>query len=104
MIKLTSIDTRKAEWKMVMEGIEMLVLRLEPEVRVLLKFAPGRGYPRHKHPAGEEVFVISGVYSDNGVDYPEGSYIYYPPDSDHAPVSLNGCTILVLSPKVPIHL
>ena len=45
-------------------------------MRVLLNFAPGKGYPRHKHPAGEEVFVVSGVYLDNGVDYPEGSYIY----------------------------
>ncbi|WP_158302256.1 cupin domain-containing protein [Paenibacillus mesophilus] len=85
--------------------MEMNVLRLEPgEVRTLLRFAPGKGYPRHKHPAGEEVFVISGVYSDNGVDYPEGSYIYYPSNSDHAPISETGCTILVISPEVPVHI
>jgi anti-sigma factor ChrR (cupin superfamily) len=105
LLEITTIDTTKTEWEKVMEGIEMLVLRLEPkEVRVLLKFAPGKGYLRHKHPAGEEVFVVSGVYSDNGMDYPEGSYIYYPPNSDHSPVSSIGCTILVISPEVPIHI
>jgi anti-sigma factor ChrR (cupin superfamily) len=71
------IDSTSTEWKSVIDGIEMIILRLEPgEVRALLRFSPGKGYPQHKHPAGEEVFVVSGVYSDNGVDYSEGSYIY----------------------------
>ncbi len=68
---LHSVDTNAATWKKIDDGIEMLVLRFEPkEVRVLLKFDPGKGYARHSHPEGEEVYVISGTYSDNGVNYP----------------------------------
>src|SRR5690554_6215113 len=97
---LKTIDTNTTPWKQVGDGVEMLVLRLEPkEVRALLRFAPGKGYARHSHPEGEEVFVISGTYSDNGVDYPSGSYIYYPPNSDHAPTSPIGCTIMVIMPE-----
>lgn len=58
----------------------------------------------HSHPEGEEVFVIEGVYEDMGTSYGAGSYLYYPPNSDHAPTSPTGCVILVMSPKAPINL
>jgi anti-sigma factor ChrR (cupin superfamily) len=73
-------------------------------VRALLRFAPGKGYPRHRHPKGEEVCVLDGIYKDMETEYGPGSYLYYPPNSDHAPVSPTGCTILVMSPKPPINL
>ena len=105
MTFIQNINTNQAEWKTVSEGVDMLVLRLEPgEVRVLLRFAPGRGYPRHKHPEGEEVFVLDGLYLDMDTEYTRGSYLFYPPNSDHAPTSPTGCTILVISPKPPINL
>jgi anti-sigma factor ChrR (cupin superfamily) len=100
---LSKIDTNiEKEWIKVNDGVKMLVLRLEPgEVRVLLKFAARKGYSKHRHPSGEEVFVLEGTYSDMGVDYEAGSYIYYPPNSEHAPISKNGCTIMVMSPEKP---
>jgi quercetin dioxygenase-like cupin family protein len=86
MNNVSCIDSNSIEWKSVDEGVEIAVLRFEPaEVRVLLRFAPGKGYPHHRHPEGEEVFVIEGVYEDMGTVYNAGSYIYYPPNSDHAP-------------------
>lgn len=102
MKEIQSINTNLEEWKKVSDGVEMLVLRLEPgEIRVLLRFAPGKGYSKHLHPSGEEVFVIEGTYSDMGKDYEAGCYIYYPPNSEHAPTSPNGCTIMVMSPVKP---
>jgi anti-sigma factor ChrR (cupin superfamily) len=100
---LTKVDTNNVkDWIKVSDGVHMFVLRVEPgEVRVLLRFAPGKGYSKHRHPSGEEVFVLEGTYSDMGVDYESGSYIYYPPNSEHAPISKNGCTILVMSPERP---
>jgi anti-sigma factor ChrR (cupin superfamily) len=100
---ITKIDSKiEKDWIKVSDGVQMLVLRLEPgEVRVLLRFAPGKGYSKHRHPSGEEVFVLDGTYSDMGVDYEAGSYIYYPPNSEHAPSSKNGCTIMVMSPERP---
>ena len=102
---IKSIDSNSVIWLKIDDGVEMLVLRHEPkEVRALLKFAPGKGYSRHMHPEGEEVFVITGIYSDNGIDYPAGSYIYYPAESEHAPESATGCTIMVIMPESPINL
>lgn len=102
MEEIEYINTNLEEWKKVNDGVEMLVLRLEPgEIRVLLRFEPGKGYSKHRHPSGEEVFVIEGTYSDRGKDYEAGSYIYYPPNSEHAPTSQNGCTIMVISPEKP---
>jgi anti-sigma factor ChrR (cupin superfamily) len=100
---ITKVDSKiEKDWLKVSDGVQMLVLRLEPgEVRVLLRFAPGKGYSKHRHPSGEEVFVLEGTYSDMGVDYEAGSYIYYPPNSEHAPTSKNGCTIMVMSPERP---
>lgn len=105
MSKPLTINTNTTVWNKIDDGVEMLILRFEPnEVRVLLRFSPGKSYARHSHPEGEEVFVITGTYSDNGIDYPAGSYIYYPPKSDHAPVSYTGCTIMVISLVAPINI
>ncbi|SER19675.1 ChrR Cupin-like domain-containing protein [Gracilibacillus ureilyticus] len=103
MNKVNCMYPESLDWKAVDEGVEMAILRFEPgEVRALLRFAQGKGYPRHRHPEGEEVFVIDGIYEDMGVSYGPGSYLYYPPNSDHAPTSPTGCTILVISPVSPI--
>lgn len=60
-----------------------------------VKFAPGSSFPRHKHPQGEELFVISGVFSDENGDYPAGSYIRNPPGTSHKPFTDEGCTLFV---------
>lgn len=96
------IDSTTTPWQTFSEGIELLVLRNEPGAnRVLLRLAPGTGYPVHHHEVAEEVFVIDGVYEDRGQQFGPGSYVYYPPGSDHDARTTTGCTFLVINAKVP---
>lgn len=60
-----------------------------------VKFEPGSFFPEHKHPQGEELYVLDGVFSDENGDYPAGSYIRNPPGSFHKPFTREGCTLFV---------
>ena len=61
----------------------------------LVQYAPGSRFSPHEHERGEEFLVLSGVFSDEHGDYPEGSYVRNPPGSRHAPFTAPGCTIFV---------
>ncbi|MCH8489280.1 MAG: cupin domain-containing protein [Oceanicaulis sp.] len=61
----------------------------------VVRYEPGSAFSTHEHPLGEEIFVLSGVFSDENGDYPAGTYIRNPPGSQHAPFSAHGCTLLV---------
>jgi anti-sigma factor ChrR (cupin superfamily) len=61
----------------------------------LVRYAPGARFPAHLHPGGEEILVLSGVFSDDFGDYGAGSYLRNPPGSRHAPYSKQGCEMLV---------
>jgi anti-sigma factor ChrR (cupin superfamily) len=61
----------------------------------IVRYDPGSRFPEHGHEQGEELLVLSGVFSDEGGDYPAGSYVRNPPGSRHAPFSVAGCVILV---------
>lgn len=82
-----------------MPGVERQMLdRIGGEVAratSLVRYAPGSRFAAHEHPGGEEFFVLEGVFSDEGGDYPAGSYIRNPIGSRHAPRTGPGCTIFV---------
>lgn len=61
----------------------------------LVRYAPGSCFPAHRHPGGEEILVLSGVFSADGEDHHVGSYLRNPPGSRHAPASSPGCLLLV---------
>jgi anti-sigma factor ChrR (cupin superfamily) len=60
-----------------------------------VKFDPGSYFPAHKHPLGEEIYVVKGTFSDENGDYPAGTYIRNPPGSHHKPFTRDGCTLFV---------
>jgi len=60
-----------------------------------VKFNPGSFFPSHKHPLGEEIYVLEGVFSDQYGDYPAGTYIRNPPGSSHKPFTREGCSLFV---------
>jgi quercetin dioxygenase-like cupin family protein len=101
--RVLRLQTGVLEWRTFPEaaGVDYKLLRRHPEAggsTLLLRFAPGADYPTHRHPAGEEYFILSGSLEDGGTTYGAGDYIYYPPGSVHRPSSREGCTLLVVLP------
>jgi anti-sigma factor ChrR (cupin superfamily) len=80
-------------------GVERMMLdRLGAEkarATSIVRYAPASYFPLHAHPGGEEIFVLSGVFSDESGDYPAGSYLRNPPGSAHKPHTANGAIIFV---------
>jgi anti-sigma factor ChrR (cupin superfamily) len=54
---------------------------------VLIRMAPGRGYPAHRHLGAEDVLVLQGGYVDEWGEHLQGEFVRYPPDSHHAPLA-----------------
>lgn len=61
----------------------------------IVHYAPRSSFPRHQHPGGEEILVLSGTFSDDEADYPAGWYLRNPPGSSHEPSSTEGAVIFV---------
>lgn len=65
---------------------------------LLLRFRPGSAYPAHRHPEGEEYYVLEGTLRDGAREYGAGTYVWHPPGSVHAPRSPDGAVLLVFVP------
>ena len=61
----------------------------------IVRYAPDSRFPHHQHPAGEEILVLSGVFSEGDHHYPQGWYLRNPAGSGHAPHSAEGAVIFV---------
>ena len=97
------LDTHALEWRSFADapGVHYKVLRHHPERRgitLLLRFEPGASYPTHRHPDGEEYYVLEGSLQDGNRSYGAHTFVYHPPGSAHRPRSQNGCTLLVTLP------
>jgi anti-sigma factor ChrR (cupin superfamily) len=81
------------------QGVERIMLdRLGDEktrATSIVRYAPESYFPHHQHPGGEEILVLSGVFSDGDDHYPTGWYIRNPPSSGHQPFSHEGAIIFV---------
>ncbi|MGA1202624.1 MAG: cupin domain-containing protein [Planctomycetota bacterium] len=78
------------------EGVEWKKLHFDGQRSVvLLRFAPGACYGAHRHPRGEEYFVLEGSLLDGGEVHRAGTWIAHPPGSAHRPSSPEGCVLLV---------
>jgi anti-sigma factor ChrR (cupin superfamily) len=100
----TILDTRAMSWRDFDDapGVSYKVLRHHAGRRgitLLLRFAAGAAYPAHRHPGGEEFFVLEGSLDDAGDRHAAGSFLYHPPGSVHHPSSQEGCVLLVLLPQ-----
>ena len=80
-------------------GVDWLLLGSDPPpasegaasergATVLIRMAPGRGYPAHRHIDVEDVLVLAGGYRDEDGVYRAGSYVRYEAGTSHAPVAL----------------
>lgn len=90
------VDTGRAGWLAGPEdGISRLPLHEFGRERVaMLRLAPGSHY-RHTYIHGEEIFVVSGCFTDEHGNYATGSWIRNPGDSTHSLFSERGCLLFV---------
>lgn len=81
------------------DGVSRIHLEREAEesghTTSFVRFDPGSFFPPHRHPRGEEIYVLDGIFSDENGDYPAGTYIRNPPGSTHQPFTKQGCTLFV---------
>jgi len=99
----------KADWIPLIEqgihyqGVFVKSLRFDASTgrstTILLKFEPGSSYPYHNHPAGEELFVLSGNVRIESAELQTGDYLYTPPEFKHAVSSTDGCILLLVVPE-----
>ena len=83
-------------------GVSLKVLRRDQTtgaVTVLVRLEPGGTFPAHRHPAGEEVFVVEGQVRIGKDRLTQGDYLYTEPGDVHALSSESGGTILVVLPR-----
>ncbi|UCE02769.1 MAG: cupin domain-containing protein [Candidatus Latescibacterota bacterium] len=97
------LDTQCIEWREFMEapGVRYKVLRHHDARRgitLLLRFDAGASYPTHRHPKGEEYYVLDGTLRDGAQTYGAHTFVYHPPGSVHHPSSPDGCTLLITLP------
>ncbi|PXH05255.1 cupin domain-containing protein [Klebsiella pneumoniae] len=80
-------------------GVKRVMLdrigREQARATSLVRYAPGSEFPAHNHPGGEEILVLEGTFTENGVDHPAGWYLRSPDGSSHQPSSRDGTTIFV---------
>ncbi len=103
MFDAIQIQVEDREWREFSDspGVYYKTLRKHESggLTLLLKFAPGARYHAHRHPAGEEYYVLEGALDDLGRSWPAGSYIWHPAGSMHRPGSNAGCVVLVMLPE-----
>jgi len=97
------LDTAAIEWRSFADapGVRYKVLRHHAGrtgITLLLEFAPGASYPAHRHPSGEEYYVLEGMLQDGPREYGPHTYVWHPPGSVHRPASRTGCTLLITLP------
>ncbi len=70
-------------------------------VTSVVRYLQGSAFPRHEHPEGEEILVLSGVFSDAAGDAGAGTYMLNPEGYSHAPRSAGGCDLFVKLRQYP---
>jgi len=103
------VRNQQKEWQPLIEkgihyaGITVISLKYdesaERSTTILLKFEASASYPYHNHPAGEEIFVLSGEATLEGATLSQGDYLYTPPGFKHSVTSKTGCTLLLVIPE-----
>ncbi|SIT49665.1 Anti-ECFsigma factor ChrR [Paraburkholderia ribeironis] len=80
-------------------GVERVMLDRIGEEKAratsIVRYAAGSHFTDHAHPQGEEIFVLSGTFSERDEHYQAGWYLRNPPGSTHRPSSAAGAIIFV---------
>ncbi len=100
-----SVDSREIEWNpQLRPGIFVKLLRQDHDTgatTTLLRLEARVRFPEHRHPSGEELFVIDGRIQIENIWYESGCYVYTPPDVVHDVFSDTGAVMLIRMPGPP---
>jgi anti-sigma factor ChrR (cupin superfamily) len=92
-----AIHESELEWKPLWDGMSVKVLDrtgLDPLVTTtLISLEPGSQLAEHRHAAAEDVFCLSGSWSDEHGEYGPRSFVHSPAGSKHAPRSTDGVVL-----------
>ena len=105
--KACSVDTGQLAWTKSPSGTvwrKRVHLVGPPEagqVTSVVRYDADSRFASHAHADGEEILVLSGVFSDEHGDYPAGSYLLNPEGFQHAPHSKEGCELFVKLRQYP---
>ena len=79
------IDTASGDWLPGEHDESVMPLHYyETEMVALYKWPAGSRYDMHQHFGGEEIFVLSGELFDEYGEYPAGTWIRNPHNSEHS--------------------
>ena len=67
----------------------------------IVRYDAGARFHAHEHPEGEEIFVLSGTFSDERGDFRAGTFMLNPEGFRHAPFSELGCVLFVKLRQYP---
>ena len=83
-------------------GVSRVLLhQFGAEAVCLLRLEPGALWPRRILPAGEEIFVVEGSFSDEGGHYPTRSWLRTPAGGEHQLTSAEGCLLYIKTGHLP---
>ena len=90
------LDTRAAPWRQGMvPGLQVMPLHEHEGVSTaLVRWAPDTVFNSHRHPGGEEILVLEGLFRDDAGDYPQGTWLRSPRWSQHAPFTGAGGALI----------
>ena len=90
------IDTSREEWSPgLVPGLEVISLHAYGSEQVaLVRWAPNTQFKPHRHRGGEEILVIEGKFYDEHGEYPAGTWLRSPHQSEHSPYTRDEGTLI----------
>lgn len=96
------ISSSQGNWKPTgVEGVEICMLR-QNETNggsALVRMRAGARFPKHNHPGGEEVYVISGQMKVGDQVVQAGDYLWTDPNQVHDAKAIEETVFFVSSPR-----
>ena len=100
MHKTIAVQTKEIDWQATESpGVYYKSLRYDKSSKagaVLIKMEAGSSYPEHLHTEGEDFIVLDGELIIDDQLFPEGSYVYSPPQSSHHPSTDKGAVLFAV--------
>lgn len=100
------VPATRRRWTPVGDGVALAPLRVHGDGAgaAIIRFEDGAVSPRHLHPGGEDLYVISGRLRVGDVVLVEGDYLHTPPGGVHDAVAEAPTQALIIVPEPVVFL